>query len=202
MRSAITRRAVLGSLFILCCCAPVFTAAAQQIRFRFDPPDDFPAYISTFKSMRTTDMGALGMRTVTSEGRAKSTVDKKPDGYSIIFAPLSFTMTENGQPVKNPILDFVQNISVTYELDADELKAFMGDLWEDLADMVGTEDLPGVSDSKIVGDGERIIDPTTMLIYSETGHRTWKTTVKIPGRGAVEMVMTDEREYGCEKIAP
>lgn len=305
---ALTTRAVLGSLFILCYFAPVFTVAAQEIRFRFDPPDDFPAFISTFKSKRITDMGALGKRTVLSEGRAKISVDKKPDGYSVIFAPLSFTMTENGQPVKNPILDFVQNIAVTYELDADgklvetrgfeglfedfmaslsgelppniaemlneeafrqktvgewqgrigqfvgaeveigdvwatvdemplptgesmafysltkfaeqvkfdgadcvriqfsyntdadELKAFMGNLWEDLADMVGTEDLPGVSDSKIVGDGERIIDPTTMLIYSETGHRTWKTTVNISGRGTVEMVMTDEREYGYEKI--
>ena len=309
-RSTSALRAVLGSLFILCYCILVFTAAAQEIRFRFDPPDDFPAYISTFKSKRITDMGALGKRTVASEGRAKITVHKNTDGYSVTFAPLSFTMTEDGKPVENPILEFVQNIAVTYELDgngklveirgfeglfeefmaslpgelppniaemvneeafrnktvgewqgrigqfvgadveigelwatvdemplptgesmafysltkfaeqmkfdgadcvriqfsyntdADELKEFMGELGENLADMVGSEEIPSVSDAKIVGEGERIIDPTTMLIYSETGHRTWKTTVDIPGRGAVEMIMTDEREYGYEKIKP
>ena len=309
-RSISTPRVLRASLFIVCYCLLVFTAAAQEIRFRFDPPEDFPAYISTFKSKQTTDMGALGKRTVASEGRAQITVDKNTDGYSVTFAPLSFTMTENGQPVENPILAFVQNITVTYELDvdgelveisgleglfeefiaslpaelppniaemvneeafrnktvqewqgrigqfvgadveigelwasvdemplptgesmafysltkfaeqvkfddadcvriqfsyntdADELKEFMGELWENLADMVGSEDLPSVSDAKIVGEGERIIDPTTMLIYLETGRRTWKTTVDIPGRGAVEMVRIDEREYGYEKIAP
>ena len=309
-RSISTPRVLRASLFILCYCGLVFTASAQEVRFRFDPPEDFPAYISTFKSERITDMGALGKRTLVSEGRATITVDKNPDGYSVTFAPLSFTMTQDGAPVKNPILDFLQNITVTYELDvdgelveiggieglfdefiaslppglppniaamlnadafrdktvqewearigqfvgmdvdigdvwagveqvplpvvgtmafysatkfaeqvkfdgvdcvriqfsyntdADELKEFMGELWENLADMVGSEDLPSVSDAKIVGEGERIIDPTTMLIYSETGRRTWKTTVDIPGQGTVEMVVVEKREYGYEKIAP
>ncbi len=130
MRSTSTPRAVFGSLFILCYCALVFTAAAQEVRFRFDPPDDFPAYISTFKSKQTTDMGALGKQTRASEGRAKITVEKNPDGYSVTFAPLSFTMTVDGEPVENPILSFVQNITVTYELDADgklvEIRGFEG----------------------------------------------------------------------------
>lgn len=141
MRLALTTRAVLGSLFILCYCAPVFTAAALENHFWFDPPDDFPAYISTFKNKRTTDMGALGKRNVTSEGRVKITADKNPDAYSVIFAPLSFTMTENGKPVKNPILDFVQNIAVTYELDADgklvEIRGFEGLFDEFMASLPG-----------------------------------------------------------------
>ena len=45
-RSPLTPRTALGLLFTLCYCAAVFTAAAQEIRFRFDPPENF-AYIST-----------------------------------------------------------------------------------------------------------------------------------------------------------
>lgn len=310
IRLTSTRLGVLTSFFIVCYCGLVFTATAQEIFFRFDPPEDFPAYISTFKSKRITDMGILGKRTVASEGKAKITVRKGPDGYSVAFTPLSFTMTEDGEPVDNPILAFVQNIAVTYELDgdgelvgingleslfeefiaslspglppnvaemlnedafryktvqewearigqfvgadveigdvwagveqvplpvggsmrfysvtkfaeqvkfdgvdcvriqfsfntdADALKDFMGAVWEDLADMVGTEEKPSVSNSEVVGKGERIIDPTTMLIYSETSERTFKTTVDMPGHKVVEMIMIEEREYGYEKIDP
>ena len=285
------------------------SAAAQEIHFRFDPPDGFPAYVSTFKSKRTIDMGALGKRTAASEGRAKITTDETSEGYSVTFAPLSFTMTENGEPVENPILSFVQNITVTYELDsngelveirgfeglfeefkaslpaelpsnvaklvdedafrkkttqewearighfveacveigdvwagveetplplggsmafysvtkfaeqvkfdgvdcvriefsfntdADELKDFMGDVWEELAEMVGTEEIPSVSNTEVTGKGERIINPTTMQIYSETTDRTIKSTTNLPGRGAVEMIMVEKREYGYEKIS-
>ena len=296
--------------FAVCLIAGIgFTAGAQEIHFRFDPTDGFPAYISTLKSTQTTDMGALGKRTRISEGRARITTEKTSDGYSVTFAPISFTMTENGEPVENPILSFVQDITMTYELDtngelveirgfeglveklkaslpdelppnvaklineqalrnkavqewearigqfvgadveigdvwagveetplplggsmafysvtkfaeqvkfdgvdcvrvefsfntdADELKDFMGDVWEELADMVGTDEIPSVSNTEVTGKGERIIDPTTMLIYSETTDRTIKMTTNVLGRGAVEMVMVEKREYGYEKIS-
>ena len=309
-RSISTPRVLRASLFILCYCGLVFTATAQEVRFRFDPPENFPPYISTFKSERITDMGALGKRILASEGRATITVDKNPDGYSVTFAPLSFTMTQDAAPVENPILDFLQNITVTYELDVDgklveisgveglfdefraslppglppnvtamlnadafrdktvqewesrigqfvgmdvdigdvwagveqvplpvggtmafysatkiaeqvkfdgvdcvriqfafntdaeELNDFMGVLWEDIAEMLETEEIPTVSGSEVVGEGERIIDPTTMLIYSETTNRTMKSSVDVPGQGTVEMVVVEKREYGYEKIAP
>ncbi len=301
---------VLIFLFIVCCWGIGISATAQEVHFRFNPPDDFPTYVSTYKNTQVTDMGALGKRTRVSEGKQKITIDKTPGGYSVIFIPISFTMTQDGKPREDPILSFIQNITVTYELDVDgqlikirgfegtieklkaalpgnlpptvaavlseetfinraaqewdarigsyvgmdaeigdvwtgvdetplpmggtmafysvtkfaeqvkfndvdcvrlefsfntdaeELKNFMGDMWEDLAEMADMEAAPSVSNTKIAGKGERIIDPATMLIYSETVERTIKMTMAVPGQGEVEMTSVDKREYGYEEIAP
>lgn len=301
---------VLIFLFIVCCSGIVVSATAQEIHFQFNPPDDFPAYVSTYKNTQITDMGALGKRTRVSEGKQKVTIDKTPGGYSVTFMPISLTMTQDGKPLEDPILSFIQNITVTYELDVDgqlvkirgfegiieklkaslpaelpptvaallseetfinrvaqewdarigsyvgmeaeigdvwagveetplpmggmmafysvtklaeqvkfddvdcvrlefsfntdaeELKNFMGDMSEDLAEMAGMEAVPSVSNTKIVGKGERIIDPATMLIYSETVERTIKMMMAVPGQGEVEMTSVDKREYGYEEIAP
>lgn len=301
---------VLIFLLIACCCGIVTSATAQEIHFRFNPPDDFPAYISTYKNTQITDMGALGKRTRVSEAKAKVTIDKTPGGYSVTFIPISFTMTQDGKRREDPILSFIQNITVIYELDVDgqlvkirgfegiieklkaslptglpptvatllseetfinrttqewdarigsyvgmdaeigdvwagveetptpmgetmtfysvtklaeqvkfddvdcvrlefsfnsdaeELKNFMGDMWEDLAEMTDMEAVPNLSSTKIAGKGERIIDPATMLIYSETVERTTKMMMAIPGRGEVEVTSVDKREHGYEEIAP
>ena len=301
---------VLIFLFIVCCWGVVVSATAQEVHFQFNPPDDFPAYVSTYKNTQVTDMGALGKRTRVSEGKQKVTTDKTPGGYSVTFMPISITMTQDGKPREDPILSFVQNITVIYELDVDgqlikirgfegiieklkaslpgnlpptvaavlseetfinrttqewdarigsyvgmeaeigdvwagvdetplpmggtmafysvtkfaeqvkfndvdcvrlefsfntdaeELKDFMGDMWEDLAEMADMEAAPSVSNTKIAGKGERIIDPATMLIYSETVERTIKMTMAVPGQGEVEMTSVDKREYGYEEIAP
>lgn len=256
-------------------------------------------------------MGELGAQTRVSKAKVKITIDKTPQGYSVIEKPISFTMTQDGQPVEDPITSFVQNMTLTYELDAEgqllemrgfegliekleeslpielppqmasllneetlvnksiqewnarvgsfigvdveigdvwagveevplpfggesmkfysvtkfaeqvmfdnvdcvrlefafntdaeELKDFMGDMLEALTEIVETEETPSVTNSEVVGKGERIIDPTTMLIYSETVERTIKTAMTVPGRGAVEMIVVEKREYGYEKIAP
>ena len=301
---------VLISLFIVCCWGVVVPVMAQEVHFRFNPPDDFPAYISTYKNTQVSVMGALGERTRVSEAKTKITIDKTPEGYSVTFMPISFTITQDGKRREDPILSFLQNITVIYELDVDgqlvkirgfegtieklkaslpaalppnvaallseetitnraaqewdarigsyvgmageigdvwagveetplpmggtmafysvtklaeqvkfdgvdcvrlefsfnsdaeELKDFMGDMWEDLAEMADMEAVPSVSDSKIVGKGERIIDPATMLIYSETVERTMKMMMAVPGRGEVEMASVEKREYGYEEIAP
>ncbi len=92
--------------------------------------------------------------------------------------------------------------------DADELKEFLGERWEDLAGKVEAEDTPDASDSKriitskFVREGERIVDPTTMLIYSETRRETSTTTYDYPEHGLLEIIETEEYEYGYEKIAP
>ena len=310
MCSKLPSRVVLVFLLIACCWGIVASATAQEIHFRFNPPDDFPTYVSTYKNTQITDLGALGKRTRVSEAKTKITIDKTPGGYSVTFMPISFTMTQDGKPVEDPILSFLQNITVTYELDVDgqlvkvrgfegtiekfkaslpaefpptiaallteetftnraaqewdariglyvgieaeigevwagveetplpiggtmafysvtklaeqvnfddvdcvrlefsfnsdaeELKTFMGDMWEDLAKMADMEAVPSVSDTKIAGKGERIIDPATMLIYSETVERTMKMMMTIPGQGEVEMTSVDKREYGYEEIAP
>jgi hypothetical protein len=301
---------VLIFLFIVCCWGVAVSATAQEVHFQFNPPDDFPAYVSTYKNTQVTDMGALGKRTRVSEGKQKVTTDKTPGGYSVTFMPISIMMTQDGKPREDPILSFIQNITVIYELDVDgqlvkirgfegtieklkaslpaefpptvaallseetfinraaqewdarigsyvgmaaeigdvwagvdetplpmggtmafysvtkfaeqvkfndvdcvrlefsfntdaeELKDFMGDMWEDLAEMADMEAAPSVSNTKIAGKGERIIDPATMLIYSETVERTIKMTMAVPGQGEVEMTSVDKREYGYEEIAP
>ena len=302
-------RALILCGFSLCFVWLVEIAAAQRVHFRFNPPDDFPAYISTFKSTRTTDMGVFGKRTLTSEGSAKITTDKMPEGYSVTFAPISFTMMEDGEPVENPFLSFVQNITMTYELDIDgqlvEIRGFNGLVekfhaslpdelastfvklldeealrnktiqeWEarvgqfigtdvDIGDMwVGVEETPlpaggsmefysvtkfaervkfdgvdcvrlefsytadaeelkplmntlseeigkiaetknlNMGDIDIEGTGERIINPTTMVIYSETVERTIKSTMDAPGQPPVGVNVVDKREYGYEKLYP
>ena len=310
MYSKLPSLVVLIFLFIVCCWGIGVSAPAQEIHFRFNPPDDFPAYVSTYKNTQVTDMGALGKRTRVSEGKQKVTIDKTPGGYSITFMPISFTMTQDGKRREDPILSFIQNITAMYELDVDgqlvkirgfegtieklkasrpaevpptvaallseetfinraaqewdarigsyvgvdaeigdvwtgveetplpmggtmafysvtkfaeqvkfndvdcvrlefsfntdaeELKNFMGDMWEDLAEMADMEAAPSVSNTKIAGKGERIIDPATMLIYSETVERTTKMTMAVPGQGEVEMTSVDKREYGYEEIAP
>ncbi len=78
----------------------------------------------------------------------------------------------------------------------------MGDMWEDLAEMVDMEEAPSVSNAKIAGKGERIIDLATMMIYSETAEHTIKMTMTVPGQGAVEMTSVDKRGYGYEETAP
>ncbi len=301
---------VLSFLFIACCWGIAVSATAQEIHFRFNPPDDFPAYVSTYKNTQISVMGALGKRTRVSEVKTKVTIDKTPGGYSVTSMPISVTMTQDGKPVEDPILSFLQNITVTYELDADgqlvkirgfegtieklkaslpaglpptvaallseetfingatqewdarigsyvgvdaeigdvwagveetptamggtmafysvtklaeqvkfddvncvrlefsfdsdaeELKNLMGDMWEELAEMADMEAAPSVSNTQIAGKGERIIDPATMLIYSETVERTMKMMMTVPGQGEVEMTSVDKREYGYEEIAP
>lgn len=310
MRSLSELFCVFTVLLLICCEVLVVSAAAQEIRFRFNPPHDFPGYISTYKNTRTTNMGALGKQTRVSEAKGKVTIHKTPQGYSVIADPISFTMTQDGQQVDDPITSSLQNTKLTYILDAEgqflelrgfegfldrlkallpnelpptiasllneetiikktaqiwdarigtfvgsdvqigdvwvgvseeplpigggtmtfysvtkfaeqlryndvdcvrlefsfnsdaeELREFMGDTWGELAELTETEGPLNVSDSEVAGKGERIIDPTTMLIYSETVERTIKTTMAIPGGQAVEMVMVEKREYGYEEIA-
>ena len=310
MRSKLPSLVVLIFLFSVCCWGIGVSATAQEIHFRFNPPDDFPAYVSTYKNTQISVMGGLGKRTRVSEAKTKITIDKTPGGYSVTFMPISFTMAQDGKRREDPILSFLQNITVTYELDVDgqlvkirgfegkieklkaslpaalpptvaallseetivnraaqewdarigsyvgvdaeigdvwagveetplpmggtmafysvtkfaeqvkfddvdcvrlefsfnsdaeELKNFMGDMWEDLAEMADMEAVPSVSNTKIAGKGERIIDPATMLIYSETVERTTKMTMAVPGQGEVEVTSVDKREYDYEEIAP
>lgn len=94
-------------LFVVFCWGIGVSATAQEVHFRFNPPNDFPAYISTYKNTQISVMGALGKRTRVSEGKAKVTIDKTPAGYSVIFMPISFTITQDGKPVEDPILSFI-----------------------------------------------------------------------------------------------
>ena len=112
-----------------------------------------------------------------------------------------YSVTKLAEQVKFDDVDCVR-LEFSFNTDAEELENFLGDMGEDLAEMADMEAAPSVSNTKIVGKGERIIDPATMLIYSETVERTTKMMMAIPGQGEVEMTSVDKREYGYEEIAP
>ena len=57
MRSKSPSIAVLSFLFIGVCWGIVASATAQEIHFRFNPPDDFPAYVSTYKNTQISENG-------------------------------------------------------------------------------------------------------------------------------------------------
>ncbi|MEW6203384.1 MAG: hypothetical protein AB1546_15500 [bacterium] len=59
-------------------------------------------------------------------------------------------------------------------------------------------DLVNVADVAIEGEGERLIDPATMLIYSETITRTVKMDMEIPGKGTVRGIKREKREYSYD----
>jgi hypothetical protein len=49
--------------------------------------------------------------------------------------------------------------------------------------------------ASISGEGWRIVDPATMLIYAEKTSRTIKMTMTVPGQGEVPALMTETRQY-------
>lgn len=54
---------------------------------------------------------------------------------------------------------------------------------------------PSAALASIAGGGDRVIDPTTMLIYAESLTRTMKFQVTAPGRGKVPATMVEKKQY-------
>ena len=69
----------------------VFPVTAQEIRFRFNPPDR-SSYVQTYRNTQIQDMGPLGKQTDVSELKAKVTIEKTSDGYSLVARPVSFIL--------------------------------------------------------------------------------------------------------------
>ena len=86
-----------------------------------------------------------------------------PMGGTVAF----YSVTKLVEQVKFDDVDCVR-LEFSFNTDGEGLKDFMGDMWEDLAEMADMKAAPSLSNTKISGKGERIIDPATMLIYSET----------------------------------
>ena len=55
------------------------------------------------------------------------------------------------------------------------------------------------SSLKIVGEGERVIDPATMIIYSEKIVRTLTMEADLPGKGLTAIKVVETREYSTTK---
>jgi hypothetical protein len=63
-----------------------------------------------------------------------------------------------------------------------------------------TEAEGDVGGASILGEGERLLDPNTMLVYRETIQRTLEATGNVPGRGEVTTRSIERREYSYEYI--
>ncbi len=61
------------------------------------------------------------------------------------------------------------------------------------------KEIPNLSNASVAGRGERIIDPATMMVYSETIERTIDVTVKLQGQEAVEMTSVERHEYASRR---
>jgi hypothetical protein len=112
-----------------------------------------------------------------------------PTGQSVVY----HTATKFVEKVKCGTHDCVR-IQFWYNSDAGALQAFVGKVLNDFADSAGTPQVKEISGAEIVGEGERIIDPTTMLIYAESISRTVTMQMDVPGKGKVTVTGRETRE--------
>jgi hypothetical protein len=113
-----------------------------------------------------------------------------PTGEAIV----SYTATKFVEKVKCETHDCVR-IQFSYTSDADALGDIAEKVVNDAADAGGVPQLKAeMSGTTITGEGERIIDPATMLIYHETISRTMKMQMDIPGKGKIMVTGQETRE--------
>jgi hypothetical protein len=114
-----------------------------------------------------------------------------PTGGAVTF----YSATKFANRVKCGARDCL-HIQFSYNSDANALKDFVGKMISDFSKAAGDSQIKtGISGVEIVGGGERLIDPNTMLIYSETVTRTMKIPMEVPGQGRVITTMKEKREY-------
>jgi len=88
-----------------------------------------------------------------------------------------------------------------YDSQADDLAVKTGKMVSNISGVLATEEKEGGSDNNtasIKGDVSRIIDPATMLIYSEKSSRTITMEIDIPGVGLTPAEVTETRMYEFE----
>ncbi|HWM93254.1 MAG TPA: hypothetical protein VN493_21000 [Thermoanaerobaculia bacterium] len=104
-----------------------------------------------------------------------------PSGEEIQF----YTRTEIAEKVRCGDKDCVR-IRFRYDSDASAMGAKIGQSVSEIAKGVGGPEVQ-IKKMTFTGGGERLIDPATMLIYSETLERT----MNMEGMG----ISTEKREY-------
>lgn len=280
-------------------------SSAQEIEFKFNPPDGI-SYFQTMKHTKVTEMGGQ-VRTEITDARAKITVQKTESGFDVFINPQHLSLTQNGQPVNNPVFDLMTKLQPVYHIDADgqmvsiegfdevasliekavpaevaaqmtallneemlvkaetaewngrvgdfagavvnvgdvfhseeaiplpvggtanyhsitkiigttpcgdkecvrvgfsynsnpeELAEFMGDFYSDfIAGMDSTLPEAAFSDVQIAGHGDRLVDPATMLIMSESSTRTMTMQMQMAGQEPTYTTVTEDREYTYE----
>jgi hypothetical protein len=96
-------------------------AAAQSVRFDFDPPTPL-TYVETVRTTRSTTLSGRGSQEVVGETRQRVELVRDADGYAMTVTPLSIKQIVGGRavdPPPNPILDLITNAVFTYQLDGD-----------------------------------------------------------------------------------
>lgn len=104
------------------------------------------------------------------------------------------TTTKIAERVRKGKVDCVR-IAFTYTTDAEGTQKFMQAMMDSLAESAAPGKAPKIVDVKISGGGERLVDPKTMLIYSETNDRTVTMILDDPDEGRLEVRMPEKKEY-------
>jgi hypothetical protein len=90
-------------------------------------------------------------------------------------------------------------VKIEYQYDANPagLKKFMEGLVDGLDEMTeGKLEEMDLGDIKLSGSGTRLIDPATMLIYSEEMNRVTEMPMTLPNGATIAMKMTEAKKYG------
>ena len=90
--------------------------------------------------------------------------------------------------------DCVQ-INFSYSSEPGSLNPAFGRLMAGLSRVAGLPASIQIDDIGITGEGQRLVDPDTMLIDSETLNRTTRIRMRLPGRGSGTATFTETREY-------
>jgi hypothetical protein len=113
-----------------------------------------------------------------------------PNGETVTF----YSATKLIGRVKVAGHDCVK-LRISYNSDAAALAKLAGTTAAQIAAAVGRPELaPVPTGMAVVGSGERVIDPATMLIYSETIDRTVTMPMQSP-QGAVTATVREKRVY-------
>lgn len=93
-------------------------------------------------------------------------------------------------------------IKFNYDSSSEDLAKLVGEVAEGLAQAAGADSgvVQLTSGIEISGSGERIVDPSTMIIQSEKIERTIKLEMDIAGQGPQPATMHEVREYKTAEI--
>lgn len=134
--------------------------------------------------------GLIGRTARLGEAWTSSDDYALPSGEVIRF----YTVNRFAEWVKHGARDYVRMVFY-YDSDPEGLRGFLDETVGEMMEAAGvTGEKPQFSGVKLVGEGERLIDPATMLMHSETVSRTITFESDTPGLGRTTTVVFETRE--------
>ncbi len=120
------------AICLIVTCGAAWGDAEQQkpkdpsVTFTFAPPAPL-TYTEQTTSVRIMVAGGPEPIEETGVSKVKMTITKADGGYRVVAEPVSFELTRAGKPVKDPVMEAVQSVTVTYRLGSDgSLKTIEG----------------------------------------------------------------------------